>query len=93
MLVFKELQEKNFLDWRLKNTFIALIPKKETIEEIKDLRPISLIHGVYKIVSKVLADRFKTTLPSLIFHIKQLLLEKGKSWMVFLLQMNSSAQE
>lgn len=27
MLVFKELQDRCYLDWRLKNTFIALIPK------------------------------------------------------------------
>ncbi|XP_026429810.1 uncharacterized protein LOC113326263 [Papaver somniferum] len=33
--------DRGFLDWRLKNTFIVLIPKKETVEEIKDLRPIS----------------------------------------------------
>ncbi|XP_026452112.1 uncharacterized protein LOC113352514 [Papaver somniferum] len=66
MAVFKELQEKNFLDWRLKNTFIALIPKKGTIEEIKDLRPISLVHGIYKIISKVLADRFKEVLSDII---------------------------
>ncbi|XP_026420308.1 uncharacterized protein LOC113316311 [Papaver somniferum] len=66
MLVFKELQDKCFMDWRLKNSFVALVPKKETIEEIKDLRPISLIHGMYKIISKVLAHRFKEVLPSII---------------------------
>ncbi|XP_026453390.1 uncharacterized protein LOC113354199 [Papaver somniferum] len=64
--IVKELQVKSFLDWRLKNTFIALIPKKDSIEQIKDLRPISLIHGVYKIVSKILAERFKTVLPTII---------------------------
>ncbi|XP_026450690.1 uncharacterized protein LOC113350786 [Papaver somniferum] len=66
MKVLQDLQERSFLDWRLKNTFIALIPKKDTIEEIKDLRPISLVHGSYKILSKLLAERFKVSLPSVI---------------------------
>ncbi|XP_026378053.1 uncharacterized protein LOC113272434 [Papaver somniferum] len=66
MKVLQDLQERSFLDWRLKNTFIALIPKKDTIEEIKDLRPISLVHGAYKILSKLLAERFKVSLPSVI---------------------------
>lgn len=71
MKIFQEFQSKSFLDWRLKNTFIALIPKKDTVEEIKDLRPISLVHGVYKIVSKVLAERFKTALHSIISSKKR----------------------
>ncbi|XP_026442407.1 uncharacterized protein LOC113341915 [Papaver somniferum] len=66
MKVVKELQHNNFLDWRLQNTFIALIPKKNIIEEIKDLRPISLVNGAYKIVSKILAERFKQCLPHII---------------------------
>ncbi|XP_026417438.1 uncharacterized protein LOC113312920 [Papaver somniferum] len=78
MLVFKELQEKNFLDWRLKNTFIALIPKKQTIEEIKDLIPISLVQGVYKIVSKVLTDRLKAVLPDFISSHQSDFIKKRK---------------
>ncbi|XP_026448108.1 uncharacterized protein LOC113348517 [Papaver somniferum] len=50
----------------MKNTFITLIPKKDTVEEIKDLRPVSLVHGVYKIISKVLAERLKKVLPLVI---------------------------
>ncbi|XP_026452072.1 uncharacterized protein LOC113352473 [Papaver somniferum] len=66
MNVFADLHSKGFLDWRLKNTFIALITKEETIGEIKYLRPISLINGVYKILFKVLAERFKTYIPHVI---------------------------
>ncbi|XP_026378390.1 uncharacterized protein LOC113272807 [Papaver somniferum] len=43
-----------------------LLQKKDCIEVIKDLRPISLIHEAYKIVSKILAERFKVTLPAII---------------------------
>ncbi|XP_026400176.1 uncharacterized protein LOC113296053 [Papaver somniferum] len=55
--VFSELQDRGFLDWRLKNTFISLTPKKDTMEEVNDRRPISLVNGVYKTLSKVLAKR------------------------------------
>ncbi|XP_026410423.1 uncharacterized protein LOC113305622 [Papaver somniferum] len=64
--ILKEMQERNFFDWRLKNNFVALIPKKDCIEEIKNLRPISLVHGAYKVVSKILVERFKLTLPTII---------------------------
>ena len=37
-------------------TFLALIPKKSRAMECKDFRPISLITGIYKIISKVLAN-------------------------------------
>jgi hypothetical protein len=40
-------------------TFISLIPKKAGAVDIKDFRPISLVGGVYKIISKVLANRLK----------------------------------
>ncbi|XP_026398305.1 uncharacterized protein LOC113294100 [Papaver somniferum] len=78
MNIFQELQHRSFLYWRLKNTFISLIPKKYTIEEIKYLRPINLVHGVYKIVSKVLAERFKTALPSVIYAEQTAFIKKRK---------------
>lgn len=36
---------------------VVLIPKKEGAETISDYRPISLVHGLRKIVSKILAFR------------------------------------
>lgn len=51
---------------RLKYTFISLIPKKSNVEEIKDLRPISLTGSIYKAISKDLAERLKIMLPKLI---------------------------
>jgi len=50
----------------LNATFIAIIPKKTGVVDIKDFRPISLMGGVNKIISQVLADRLKTLLEKVI---------------------------
>ena len=47
-------------------TFLVLIPKKQTVKDFKDLRPISLVGGLYKILTKVLANRIKRVLDKVI---------------------------
>ena len=47
-------------------TFVALIPKKVGAEELTYFRPISLIGGVYKIITKLLAERLKKVLHRLV---------------------------
>ena len=39
--------------------FLVLIPKKGSVKDLKDLRLISLVGGLYKILAKVLAIRLK----------------------------------
>lgn len=60
--VLKEFQTSGKFEKSLNATFVSLIPKKAGAVDIKDFRPINLIGGMYKIISKVLANRLKSVL-------------------------------
>ncbi|XP_026416300.1 uncharacterized protein LOC113311710 [Papaver somniferum] len=65
MKLMEEFYRYGSLDWRLNFSFLSLIPKKEDSCAPKDFRPLSLLGGAYKILSKVLANRLKTVMPKL----------------------------
>ncbi|GJZ03371.1 RNA-directed DNA polymerase, eukaryota [Tanacetum coccineum] len=48
------------------SSFVALIPKVADAKLVNDFRPISLIGCVYKVVTKILANRLAAVLPELI---------------------------
>ena len=50
--------------------FLTLIPKKSNAFNIKYYRPISLVSSMYKLLSKVLANRLRAVLDNLIFESK-----------------------
>ena len=53
-------------EWSTNASFFTLIPKKCNVVNIKDFRPISLLGSVYKLLSKVLANRLRMVLDNLI---------------------------
>ena len=66
LAIFEEFFHHCKFEKSLNATFIALIPKKNNASNISDFRPISLVGSVYKILTKVLANRLKVVLDQLI---------------------------
>ena len=47
-------------------TYITLIPKVPNPSQVKDFRPISCCNTIYKCIAKIIADRIKVVLPSVV---------------------------
>lgn len=62
----QEFFQKGVFDNRLNQTYIVLIPKAKSPENISQFRPISLCNFSYKVISKILANRLKKWLPLII---------------------------
>ena len=50
----------------LNHTYLTLIPKVKSSVKVLDIWPIDLCNILYKIISKVLANRLKKLLPQII---------------------------
>jgi len=64
--VVEDSRKNNTILKALNTSFIALIPKQEATQTPDKFRPIALCNVVYKIISKVVANRLKPLLPSLL---------------------------
>lgn len=58
----------------LNMTYISLIPKKDTSEEVSQFHPVSCYNFENKIVSKVLANKMKV-------YLNDIILEKQSGFM------------
>ena len=66
MDVFEYFHRHFVFEQFMNASFLTLIPKKCNAVNIKDFRPISLVGSVYKLLSKVLANRLRAVLDNLI---------------------------
>jgi len=58
---------RNFRNlWLLNSAYITLIPKKTVADQVKDFRPISLVHSFAKLVTKLLANRLASRLDQMV---------------------------
>ena len=66
MVVFHNFHTQAVFEKSLNALFLTIIPKKVDVVEAKDFWPISLVCGIYKIISKVLANRLRRVAHGLI---------------------------
>jgi hypothetical protein len=66
MRFISEFHRNGKLTRGLNATFIALIPKVDSPQRLNDFRPISLVGSLYKILAKVLANRLRLVIGSVI---------------------------
>ena len=57
MVVFSDFHARGKFEKNINSTFISFIPKVSRASDLKDFHPISLMSEIYKIISKVLANR------------------------------------
>jgi len=54
----------------INSTFIALIPKVKSPQTLNDFRPISLVGCIYKIIAKILANRLRQVIGSVVSDVQ-----------------------
>lgn len=62
----KDIFDSQVIPFIISNTYLCLIPKIPNANNIRNFRPISLCNMIYKIVTKILANRLKPFLNNLI---------------------------
>ena len=64
--IIEESRDKKGVLKAFNATFLTLIPKEVGAESLDKFCPIALCNVIYKIISKVIANRLKPLLPNLI---------------------------
>jgi hypothetical protein len=58
---------RDFRNLRLLNSaYVSLLPKKDSVVHVADFRPISLIHSIVKLVTKIMACRLADRLVGMV---------------------------
>lgn len=70
MRFISEFHRNGKLSRGINNTFIALIPKVENPQCLNDVRPISMVGSLYKVLSKVITNRLCQDMPDIISEIQ-----------------------
>ncbi|GKB32479.1 RNA-directed DNA polymerase, eukaryota [Tanacetum coccineum] len=60
----------------INSSFITLIPKNQEAKTTKDFRPITLIGSIYKIITKILANRMVFVLEDLVDEVQSAFISK-----------------
>jgi hypothetical protein len=74
MEIFKEFHRRVKFEKSFNATFVSLTPKKAWVVEIKNFHPISLLGGVNKITSKVIANMLKSELRKIVSNSQYMLI-------------------
>ena len=72
---FGEFHEEGGFVKSLKATFLVLVPKKGGVEDLRDFRVISLVGNLYKLLTKVLANRLKKFMGKVIMESQNAFVE------------------
>lgn len=73
-------------------TFIALIPKVNSLQRFNDFRPISMVGYMYKVLAKVLVNRLRAVMGSVVSD-SQSAFVKGKQILDGILIANEAVDE
>jgi hypothetical protein len=79
--VVEESQNSGSMIKAFNATFIALIPKEKEANTTETFRPIALCNVIYKIVSKLVANKLKPLLKNIISKEQGSFVDAEKSWM------------
>ena len=71
MEVLANFHSQAVFEKSLTATFIALIPKKADVVNVRDFTPISLVGSIYKVISKLLANRLRRVITGIFLKVSK----------------------